>query len=92
LGPHVQARPMQEGGGGTQTFVVVLQLGVVSVQSASDKQATHCDIVPRSLHFGVSPPHTPQLAPQRESALHVVEHTPAPTHAWFLPQRVLMGV
>jgi len=89
LGPQLDARPIQEGWG-PQTFVAVLHFGVVPLQSVSDKQPTHCDVVPRSLHFGVPAPQAVQLEPQLESALHS-EHTPAPAQALFVPHRVSVG-
>ena len=46
---------------------------------------THSEVVPRSLHLGVPPPHAVQLAPQLVSALHS-EHTPEPEHAWLVSQ------
>ncbi|HEY5375426.1 MAG TPA: hypothetical protein VIK01_17220 [Polyangiaceae bacterium] len=92
LGPHVAARPIQEGGGGgPQTFVVVLQLGVVPLQSLSDRHPTHCDVVPKFLHFGVPVPHAAQAAPQLASALQT-EHTPAPAQALFVPHPISVGV
>jgi len=90
LGPQVAANPAQEGGV-PQTFVLALQIGVAALQSASDRHPTHCDVVPKSLHFGVPPPHAVQLAPQLESALQT-EHTPAPAQASFVPHPVSVGV
>jgi len=91
--PQVAASPTHEGGGGgggPQTLLV-LQLGVAPLQSPSDRHPTHCDVVPKSLHFGVPVPHAVQLAPQLESALQT-EHTPAPAQALFVPHPVSVGV
>ena len=68
-----------------QVFVAVLQIGVAPLQSAFERQPTHCEAVPKSLHFSVLPVHAAQLAPQLESALQT-EHTPAPPHCLLLPQ------
>jgi hypothetical protein len=84
-GPHVEASPVQEGVVAAHVFVVVLQLGVAPLQSVSDRHATHCDVVPKSLHFSVPAPHAVHVAPQLESVLQT-EHTPAPPQALLLPQ------
>src|SRR4051812_39696780 len=86
LGPQVLLRPTQERGP-SQAFVAVLQFGVGQPQSVFEKHATHFDVVPMSLHFGVVPAHAEQLAPQLASTLQS-EHTPAPPHSWLLMQAV----
>lgn|SRR6187402_894059 len=86
FGPQVAASPTQDGCG-PQTFVLVLQTGAVLPQSAFERHATHCEVVPRSLHFGVPPVQAVQLAPQLASVLHML-HVPTPTHVWLLPHPV----
>jgi len=89
FGPQVAAKPTHEGGG-PQTFVAALQLGVAPPQSESERHPTHCEVVPKSLHLGVPPAHLAQAAPQLESALHS-EHTPAPAHNLFAPHATFIG-
>jgi hypothetical protein len=88
-GPQVAAKPLQDGRG-SQTFVAVLQMGVVPLQSAFDKHTTHFDVVPKSLHFGMAAPHAPHVAAQLASALHTA-HTPAPPHCWLLSHALSVG-
>jgi hypothetical protein len=84
LGPQVAANPTQDGWM-SQTFVVGLQIGLRSLQSAFDRHSTHFDDVPMSLHFGAEAAQLVQPVPQLESTLHT-EQTPAAPHRLLLPQ------
>jgi hypothetical protein len=86
FGPHVAANPAHEGCA-PQTFVLELQAGAAPLQSAFETHSTHRDVAPRSLHFGVPPPHATHVAPQLESALQTAQ-APAPPHRVLLPHPV----
>jgi hypothetical protein len=89
LGPQVEARPIHDSDA-AQTFAVVSQTGVAPLQLAFERHPTHCDVAPKSLHFGVPPLHAAHVASQLESALQT-EHTPAPPQVLLLPQPMSVG-
>ena len=78
--PETQLVPLVHS---TQPFVAALQSGVAPPQLELIRQATHADVVPRSLHLGLFPVQAAQPDPQDASDLHT-EQMP-PLHSWFVP-------
>ncbi len=80
-GPHVAARPAQEGL--TQVFASQTW---PPLQSELPRHWTHEDAAPCGLHRGVPPPHAVHAAPQCASVVHA--QTPLPLQSWFVPHAV----